>query len=400
MTCDTLEIALDYADLSSSKTLTLQLAKITGTEKPNKKSVLLSFGDPGENSLTDLNNSGAELEVIFAGHVDLIAFNTVFLEGVGNTLPFSCYNNTAESMNAPMEATIYTNASDTAVASAWAAATNYANTCCARMKNMGDLFGTAFIARDMMEIVDALEEDGLLHYWSFSYGTVLGATVAAMFPYRMGSVVLDGVLNPYEYCHGYDNQQLARTDDILDGFCSSWLEAPKLCPLSTIASSGIPLKEKLYKMLDSIKYHPIPVGASLLDYVNVKGMIFNDLYNPVDWPTLSNLLFSVMTRNVTALVEFMAAQSASTATSQASIMLGFEKAYHTSRKTGDVNVHINMECAQWKKWVKEHYMGDFRVKTHNPVLLIGNTWDPATPSVSAQNVSNALEESVLLRHNG
>lgn len=35
----------------------------------------------------------------------------------------------------------------------------------------------------------------------FSYGTTLGATTAAMFPYRIGRMVLDGVQNPHEYYH-------------------------------------------------------------------------------------------------------------------------------------------------------------------------------------------------------
>jgi hypothetical protein len=32
-------------------------------------------------------------------------------------------------------------------------------------KERGDLIGTAFTIRDMMQIVDALEDDGLLRYW-------------------------------------------------------------------------------------------------------------------------------------------------------------------------------------------------------------------------------------------
>jgi pimeloyl-ACP methyl ester carboxylesterase len=35
----------------------------------------------------------------------------------------------------------------------------------------------------------------------FSYGTTLGATVAAMFPDKIDKMILDGVQNPHEYYH-------------------------------------------------------------------------------------------------------------------------------------------------------------------------------------------------------
>ena len=85
---------------------------------------------------------------------------------------------------------------------------------------------TPAVARDMLSILDAwdawmeekeddnnskdngeigsseaVEEDksldtkGKLVYWGFSYGTLLGATFAAMFPDRVGRVILDGVVD-------------------------------------------------------------------------------------------------------------------------------------------------------------------------------------------------------------
>lgn len=69
-----------------------------------------------------------------------------------------------------------------------------------------------------MQIVDALGEDGMLRYYGmyqhgsfvleifivpgFSYGTALGATIAAMFPDRIDKMVLDGVVNVHQYYAG------------------------------------------------------------------------------------------------------------------------------------------------------------------------------------------------------
>jgi pimeloyl-ACP methyl ester carboxylesterase len=81
---------------------------------------------------------------------------------------------------------------------------------------------TASVARDMVEIVDRVDElrrKGLgnlqltsqkplrlakdeiprIQYLGFSYGTFLGNTFASMFPDRVGRMILDGVEDPYDY---------------------------------------------------------------------------------------------------------------------------------------------------------------------------------------------------------
>jgi pimeloyl-ACP methyl ester carboxylesterase len=110
------------------------------------------------------------------------------------------------------------NSSDVALGAIWARATLDSQTCLETENLTGNLIGTAFVARDMIRVVDALEEDGMLRYWGmteatkaskphgltrpgFSYGTTLGATISAMFPERVDKVILDGVQNPHEYYH-------------------------------------------------------------------------------------------------------------------------------------------------------------------------------------------------------
>lgn len=90
-----------------------------------------------------------------------------------------------------------TDSSNTAPGQVWAESTIFGEECRKAQNATGDLIGTAFTVRDMFQIVDALQEDGLLRYWGVSYGTVLGATAAAIFPERVDKVILDGVVNPW-----------------------------------------------------------------------------------------------------------------------------------------------------------------------------------------------------------
>ncbi|KAL4925953.1 uncharacterized protein BDV17DRAFT_283568 [Aspergillus undulatus] len=359
--CGTLDAPLDHNDKSSNKTVTLELAKIEGKSKPwGWKSVLFNPGGPGENSLDAIANIGPELHAILGDKIDLVTFNT---RGVGNTVPFSCYNTDAERLAA-------------------------LDSCYAYMNKTGDLYGTAFITRDMMQIVDALGGDGLLHYWGewllpcFSYGTALGATVAAMFPDRVGSVTLDGVLNPY-----HDDMKIADADKTLSGFCSSCLDAPDLCKLSHLASLGPELEATLYSLLDDLKYHPIPLGSALMEYqINITASAENLADFSSASPTAKESTQGI---------------KCSDKTIRAATFEQFEPvidiAYNLSRFRGDINVRANMQCAQWDKRMsaKGRCEGNLHVRTQSPFYPC-----PAVPFISARNASEAFEWSVLLRHDG
>lgn len=137
------------------------------------------------------------------GEHDLISFDP---RGTGSTLPFSCQQvlKTRDArLDVPTEENLKSHKTGIPCWNEiWANAEAVGEQCSRAMAHHGSLVGTTFVARDMMRIVDALDEDGLLRYWGLFYGTVLGATAAAMYPDRMDKIVLDGVVNLDQYWSG------------------------------------------------------------------------------------------------------------------------------------------------------------------------------------------------------
>ena len=99
--------------------------------------------------------------------------------GVGKTLTFSCVNSSTDRVLAASQYPVLAlDAHETAPAETWANAAVVANICAAhnerKKSRTGELVGTAYVVRDMMRIVDALGEDGLLRFWGiFSLPLIL-----------------------------------------------------------------------------------------------------------------------------------------------------------------------------------------------------------------------------------
>lgn len=78
-----------------------------------------------------------------------------------------------------------------------------------------------------------------------------------------------------------------------------------------------------------------------------------------------------------------------------------EESFVKSRIFGDYLSHPVLAYFQWPFKAKGGYAGDFtNIKTRNPVIFVGNTFDALTPLVSAQNASAAFVGSAVLEHGG
>lgn len=182
--CATLPVPLDYAK-PDSKTLDLQLLKVNATSGSSKDSVLFNPGGPGSSTVEDLATKSYIYDGVLGGNYDMIAFDP---RGVGRTIPFVCELNwTLPASNASRKRPLLWQEElyDRLDPRGWEAAGFIADSCYEQNEEIGNFLSSAFVVQDMIHIIDALDEDGMLRYWGMSYGTALGQYFAAMYPERV-----------------------------------------------------------------------------------------------------------------------------------------------------------------------------------------------------------------------
>ncbi|KAK2796673.1 hypothetical protein FQN51_009114 [Onygenales sp. PD_10] len=419
--CGSLSVPLDYTNRDSGETVDLQLLKVPAS-KEKKGSILFNFGGPGMGARSGLAGKAKTLQGILGGHHDLIAHDP---RGTEKTLTFNCFKDDIERIGNLTQGRISELASPEdrmVLGRLWASTGQLSDTCRTykESKKYGELIGTAFTARDLMEIVDAVEDDGLLRYWGFSYGTVLGATVAAMFPDRIDRIVIDGVSNAHEYYNSYDIDAWADTDAAFTSYLQDCVKSPDECALAGEGIRAPDLEKAVYNALDKLKYQPAVFAGQFIDHSFVKSLIRPSLYNPSRYANLSIALDALINGDIPKLVASSASLAAPWGSGSITeapygipcsdkktgkhsfdeVMPALQALSEETRLMEGVGNTVAMTCSQWKFQAKERYEGNFQVKTKHPMLVIGNTYDAATPLKSARNMTAGFEGSVLLEHGG
>jgi hypothetical protein len=214
---------------------------------------------------------------------------------------------------------------------------------------------------------------------------------------------------------------------VFAGIFSTCIEAgPELCPLATRNKTAQELEADVWDLIDTVKYHPLPLGTILLDYATLKGLIQQALYTTSSWSELASILdillfgpesaktalasvvsaaydesaIDVALKAINAIAGIHCGDNTARVSTFEEFLPTVNKLYNISSIMGDVPIARYTVCVQWKIKPKETYSGDFVVQTKNPLLFIGNTYDGHTPLRSAYNVSQGYEGSVVLEVNG
>ncbi|KAK5048250.1 hypothetical protein LTR84_005920 [Exophiala bonariae] len=416
--CAQLSVPLDYTD-PASPPLNLSIFRVNATERPVLGSVLINFGGPGGTAADGLPVSAETAREYIGPQWDLVSWDP---RGTGYTIPFNCSIGSMTGTEViaskrDLGNLAGTNLTELFLASGWDHAGQIADYCFDQVDHeIGSLIGTAFVARDMIEIVDALGEDGLLRFYGWSYGSALGAYVAAMFPERVDRMVLDGNLNPHDYQSGTYQDLPTDTDEAFAGFLETCFNVTDDCALYSLVQPNTTqdLLNAINNLLEPLAQNATSSAEAFQTYFSFKSIFIQPLYYPKQWPafaqTLADLLGGTIDLSESdtppvygeaayAVVGIRASDATFHANSSDEYLPFVEHAGKISPSFSDILYNV-WPSARWRMPAKERYWGDFRATTKTPILFINGMFDPATPLVNAYNASTGFEGSVVLPHTG
>ncbi|KAK8861188.1 hypothetical protein IAR55_002007 [Kwoniella newhampshirensis] len=330
--------------------------------------------------------------------------------------------------------------------------------CEAKYGDMPRFLTTAFVARDVDAIRDALGEETLTAFM-VSYGTGIGESSngdtgrvrladkpaqAKMFPDRVGNIALDGMefvrdgWNPWGWgVTSLDNV----TDAFEDGFIGECVRAgPKACSLASdhlntgddYHAARKALSLRVHKLFDDIKKRPIPAvssqGPGIVTYEELVGWLYSILYQPPQWKDSARLLAELEMGNATsALVQWHQQRFSFDPTKESkelksdelesmvicgdaagaeSHSLDWWKVLHLNMTkkswiSGSSRLLATLPCRHFKWEPAEVYRGGFNHTLRHPLLLIGSPYDPATPLRNGRRLAKEMGDNArMLVHHG
>ncbi|KAI6334380.1 hypothetical protein MCOR29_000692 [Pyricularia oryzae] len=462
--CGYLDVPFDYKNESESRIFRLAVSKYqasglapAGSDsstagKKSERTLVINPGGPGGSGVQYVALAAEELsERMSGGVIDVLSWDP---RGVNATQPAAnCYSHPAYADRWQWASSLWPEiesgtASDTQFAYSDAMANATMQACAARLGDLGRFVTTALVARDLDEIRKALDEPELTAYM-LSYGTELGQTYSNMFPDNVGRMILDGPTFTLEW-RLTTSFVVPALDDVMDawreGFLGECVQAgPLLCPLArpSLADGGngtvtvTDLDRRMRQLVASLAGNPLPAfssatGASLVTFTNMAYLLINGMYLPSAWPLLAHLLWELEqggTSNLANLVGFRynpqspPMNPAIPDTTELTYLVMCGDSYDDDRNSIEwwQRLRANMTETSWFAgdlrsqqilYCRHHranfgppvelYRGDLTEQLKNPILMVAQTHDPATPLSNGRKVLGAMgrDNLRLVVHHG
>lgn len=428
--CGTVQVPLDH-DGPANATISIALVRLAASGPGTRiGSLFFNPGGPGGSGVDFLLGIAPLVPLPLRAQFDLIGFDP---RGIARSTAVRCFGNSRQwaGLFTPFPFPV-----TPAEELVWAAADRYlVDACDQRAANIADHMATADVARDL-DLLRQAVGDQLLTYVGYSYGSYLGVTYANLFPNNFRALVVDGVLDPVAWSTGAPGQAAAlpfstrlRSDA---GAAATLEEFFRLCDAggpncafagaaaARFAALAADLRAQPHVVVNPATGQPVPFS-----YADLVANALGAMYDSFSWPAFARFLayieanaepaaigaqLSTLHRELGLITkrgfpryrngpeggtnvlcsdsdnpDSYAAWSAAAAASEA--QFGY---------FGRLWTWISSPCVNWPSADADRYMGPFDAQTMNPVLVVGNQFDPATRYEGAVTVHDLLPNSSLL----
>ncbi|MET9360516.1 alpha/beta hydrolase [Streptomyces sp. NPDC006632] len=405
--CATMKVPLDYADPKAG-TLDLALIRAEATDKARRiGSLVFNFGGPGGSGVTTLPAAASDYKAL-RGRYDLVSFDP---RGVGASAPVRCENDSQLDTYFAQDATPDTPAREKSYVDSLK---SFATAC---QDNSGTVLphvGTINAARDM-DLLRQVLGDQKLNYMGISYGTELGGVYAHLFPKNVGRAVFDGVVDPTNDVEQGALGQAKGFQLALDNFAQDCVNRGDKCLLR--GSDVKEVEDVIVDLLAQLGKKPIPAGNSgrQLTQTQATNGIAQALYSKEYWQLLEQGVDDAEGGDGALLLVLSDAMNGRAkdgsysniqAANAAINCVDFKQRYTVeqakaklpefrgaSRVFGDFMAWGLLGCSQWPvagQWTTP----DVSAPGSAPIVVVGNTGDPATPYAGAKNMVDKLGPGV------
>jgi pimeloyl-ACP methyl ester carboxylesterase len=411
--CSKLTVPMDYTNPSAGS-FHLALIRLPASDQKHRiGSLVINPGGPGGSGVTYARAAEQVISSAVRKRYDIVGFDP---RGVGASDPVQCLSNTE--LDAFLAADPTPTTPDQ-IATSVALAQQLADGCKTRVGKALEFVGTRDAAHDIDVLRSALG-DAKLHYLGKSYGTFLGATYAEEFPSNVGTMVLDGVIDPALTSSQINLGQAQGFELATRSFMADCIKHSG-CPMGTSVDAGM---ASLRAFLDGLDAKPLPTNdpqRQLTEGWASLGVAY-PMYSPSLWPELRTALSSALKGNGTPLMiladsyadrsggggytdNLMTALYAVNCQDRAQPggVAGIEKDAQTfaplAPTWGAQIAWGSLPCVYWpnKPTDTPH---PIRAEGSGPILVIGTTRDPATPYAWAVSTAKELANGHLLTRNG
>lgn len=410
--CASIEVPLDYDD-PEGETVTLSLLRVPAEDSDRRiGSLVVNPGGPGVSGVTYAADAdtyfGEELREVY----DVVGFDP---RGVSESTPIDC--RTDEELDAYIGADPDPDtAAERREARALFAA--FGEGCLERSGDLTRHMSTEEVARDL-DVIRAVLGQEKLSYFGASYGTLIGATYADLFPDRVGRLVLDGAVDPTVGALEQAKVQARGFETALTAYVESCV-ADGDCYLGGDVDAGL---DRIGQLLDDLDREPLPAGDGdrLLTEGRAVYGIWAPLYDESYWGLLDSAVGSALEGDGTELLRLSDAYTSRGPAgyvnnsleallavncldrpgglSPAQARKAAPEVEEASATFGRIFALGLTGCRGWPVQTGKG-PGPLRAEGSDPIMVVGTSRDPATPLVWAEGLARQLDAGVLVRRDG